>query len=129
MKKLLAIVLFIVFTMSMAACAGGETQTNAKTEESSVAGTASTSDNAQWKQFLKDYEAWVDDYIALMKKYEANPTDASILADYTEMMNEVASWTTRAEEVQKELEASPEDLAEYTATLARIAEKLAEAAY
>ncbi len=95
---------------------------------SSEAEKDSTSDDAEWKRFLKDYEAWVDDYIAIVKKYKDNPTDMSILSDYTEMISEMTEWTERADEIELELEDTNAAL-EYSAELLRIAGKLAEAAY
>ena len=87
-----------------------------------------TSNSANWKQFLKDYEAWVDDYIVILKKYKENPTDTSILSDYSEMVSELADWSDKADKIELELEDSDAAL-EYSAELLRIAGKLAEAAY
>ena len=108
--------------------------TNDDEEDSLVETTSSeiekdsTGDDAEWKQFLKDYEAWVDDYIAIVKKYNDNPTDMSILSDYSEMISEMTDWTERADEIELELEDTDAAL-EYSAELLRIAGKLAEAAY
>ncbi len=129
MKKILAIALCVLFAMTMVACTGGaEQNTNSAADDSSVTDTESTSESSEWKQFLKDYEAWVDDYIVIVNKYKANPTDTSILADYTKMVSDMADWTTRTEKVQEELTTDSEALAEYTKELSRIAGKLAEVA-
>ena len=88
----------------------------------------SANDDTEWKQFLKDYEAWVDEYIAIVKKQKDNPSDMSILSDYTEMLSEMTEWTERADEIELELEDTDEAL-EYSKELLRIAGKLAEAAY
>lgn len=100
------------------------------TNETTSSDTAkdSSADDAEWKQFLKDYEAWVDDYIEIVKKYKDNPSDMSILSDYTEMVSEMADWSERADEIELELEDTSAAL-EYSAELLRIAGKLAEAAY
>lgn len=112
-----------------------ETKDNQSKADSSEAGaekqsesnnSSSSLDDAEWKQFLKDYEEWVDDYIAIVKKYKANPTDTSILADYTNMVSEMADWTDKADEIESELEDS-EAAAEYASELLRIANKLSEA--
>lgn len=102
------------------------------TESESVADTATntSSEMPAWKEFLADYEAWVDNYVEVAKKYSDNPTDMSILSDYTDMMAELSEWQTKATDVQNELqEASPAEVAEYAAEVARIAAKIAEAAY
>lgn len=70
----------------------------------------------------------MDDYIAIVKKYKDNPTDMSILTDYTNMVSEMADWAERADEIELELEDTDAAL-EYSAEILRIAAKLAEAAY
>ena len=76
---------------------------------------------------IKEYEEWVDKYIAVVKKYNANPTDLSILSEYTSLVTELADWTERADDVSDSIE-DIEDAAEYSAELMRIAAKLADAA-
>lgn len=80
-----------------------------------------------WEEFLAEYEAWVDDYIALLEKYKANPADMTILTDYTRMMQELTEWTEKGEALEADLADFPEALAEYSAALARILQKLNEA--
>lgn len=85
-----------------------------------------TNDETDWEEFLLNYETWVDDYIAIVKKYKDNPTDASILSDYTEMVAEIAEWAERADEIKLEIE-DTSDALEYTKEVLRIAGKIAEA--
>jgi hypothetical protein len=47
-------------------------------------------------KFIKDYEDFINSYIAVIKKYKANPTDASILTEYTEMAEKAATMETDA---------------------------------
>ena len=132
MKKILLIMLSTLFMLSMTACFEN---TESKTEESKSSNETvseenadiSSSDDTGWRQFLKDYEAWVDDYIAMVKKYQSNPTDMSILSDYTEMMSELTNWAKRADEIEIELEDTDAAI-EYSQELLRIAGKLAEVA-
>ncbi|MCL2078938.1 MAG: hypothetical protein FWH17_03740 [Oscillospiraceae bacterium] len=77
-----------------------------------------------WQQFLKDYEKWIDDYVAFMKKYQANPTDLSLLTDYLSYMEKLTEWSQRAGDAELELANNPEALKEYSETLARILLKL-----
>ena len=149
MKKLLSIVLALTLALTLvltlAAC-GSETNNAVESNNDvSAVGTsndvgnsaenneeapAETSTDAEWKQFLKEYEEWVDEYIEITKKYKDNPSDMSILSDYTDMMTEMAEWTSKTEKMEKELEnASPAELAEYSAILAKIVAKLAEDKY
>lgn len=41
-------------------------------------------------KFMKNYEAFINSYINLIKKYKANPTDATILSEYTEALEKVS---------------------------------------
>lgn len=87
-------------------------------------------DVPDWRSFLKEYEDWVDEYIKITKKYSENPTDFSILGDYTDMLSEMTDWAEKTDEMEKALEdASVDELLEYTNELVRIAAKIAEAAY
>jgi hypothetical protein len=43
--------------------------------------------NSECEQFISDYEDFADSYIAVMEKVQADPTDESVLQEYTEMMN------------------------------------------
>lgn len=92
-----------------------------------VSAAPAGTDDATWKEFLKEYEEFVDNYIIIYKKYQANPTDATLLADYTELMQKLPEWEEKAADMQAELASNPEALKEYTETLAQIAQKLIEA--
>lgn len=140
MKKILTLALSLILVMSFAACGGNSETTEVPKDEQEVASNAEesvisetvasteskdTASDESWREFLEDYEKWVDNYIVLLKKYEANPTDMSILTEYTEMAAEVSEWADKADEIEEDLDA--EDLNEYTATLTRIINKLNDA--
>ena len=100
----------------------------APVKEAKATPAPKASTTVEWKQFLKDYEAWVDSYIALMAKYEKNPTDITILADYTASMLKLAEWADKAEAMEDALDDDPAALKEYLAMLARIVTKLSKIA-
>ena len=89
----------------------------------------SSENTTEWQSFLVDYEEWVDTYIELLEEYKNDPTDLTILEDYTEMLAELTEWTEKTEEIESELASSPEDLLAYSTELSRIATKLAEVSY
>ncbi len=146
MKKIISILVAIIMVFSLVAC-GGKTTSNVNQETSTTQNTEvveqapaqekaepqktdTSSSTPEWKQFLQDYEKWVDKYISIMEKYSKDPSDFSILADYTSMMTELVEWTEKTEQMQKELEkASPAEVTKYCAELARIALKMAEISY
>ncbi len=123
MKKLICLLLGLMLVFALAACGEPETDDGNTGSAESVA-AAVEGDADDWEKFLDDYEKWVDDYVALMEKYEQNPTDMSILNEYTEMLSDLTEWSNNADDISAELAKSPEDLAEYTKRLGEILEKL-----
>ena len=126
MNKIFALLISVVLIFSLAAC-GVPTDTDNETNSTEIVEQQST---VKWKEFLKEYEAWIDEYILFMNKYKENPADLSLLSDYADMATEITEWASKADEVQVELESSsPAEVAEYSAQLAKLAAKLAKAAY
>lgn len=82
------------------------------------------SSSSEWKQFLKDYEAWVDKYVAFMKKYKnASTSDmTSMMSEYSSLLSDLTSWSEKSKNMQSNLSGS--DLTEYINTLSRITQKL-----
>ena len=50
----------------------------------------------EFKEAMDSYEAFYVEYYDMMKKYNNNPTDLSILAEYSELMDKVLSGSYRA---------------------------------
>ena len=98
-----------------------------KTEESKPTEVSEESkSDSEWRQFLKDYEKWVDDYIAFMKKYKENPSDLTLLSEYSKMLTDMSEWAEKADKIELELSDTSESL-EFSAELLKIAAKLTEA--
>jgi len=76
--------------------------------------------NEKCLQFCEDYEKFVDSYIAVLKKQKANPTDASVIAEYSQMM----SKATAMQEDSQACTGNPE----FAARIAKAAAKMAAAA-
>ncbi len=140
MKKVIGIALMLLMLFAATACIDGDNATvdttaiHAQVQADNVEeGTSDTEANSQensatvpeWKKFLEEYEKLVDDYIIMLKKYKDNPTDMSVLADYTKMVSDLASWTKRADDIQSSIQ-DTEDALEYSKEMLRIAQKLAE---
>ncbi len=131
MKKLLAIVLSVTLLFSFVGCVSNTTTTDETASNETVVAENTTTENettAEWKKFLKEYESWVDTYIEVLEKYNKNPSNMSVLTDYMNVMSDMTKWQTKVEEISEELsDASPAELAEYSAEVLRIAAKLADA--
>lgn len=76
---------------------------------------SSSSDDCD--EFLAGYEKFMDKYIDVLKKYKANPTDASIMSDYTSLMTEATEWSTKTADCA----ADPKFAAKFVAIQTKIA--------
>lgn len=102
-----------------------ETTTTAKkTSATKKKTTKKSSSSSDWREFLKDYEAWVDDYIEIIKKYKSNPSDMSILSEYTDMVSKASEWSTKAYDFDIE---DTDEYLEYMNELNKILKKITDA--
>jgi hypothetical protein len=77
---------------------GAETPNN---EDVGVAQNLEGIQNFDCDQFYKQYEAFVDSYSKLLKKYKANPSDLSIIEEYNEAVekaNELQSTANNCDD-------------------------------
>ena len=80
-------------------------------------------DTKTYKQWLKDYETFIDDeYIPLMKRILAG--DATAADDMQSYTDKVTKLSEQAVKIQLDLSGS--DLAEFTAAYSRIAQKISQ---
>ena len=110
MKKLLAGILLIALLLSLGACGTG----------------GATKDlDPDFKAAMDSYEEFVDEYVAFMKKYKANPTDTSLLSSYSDYMSKYSKLASDfAKWGNKEL--SSAEAAYYAEVQARVSKKLLE---
>ncbi len=137
MKKFLAVLFSVMLVLALASCGKGTTSTESSSSAAAVSSAAESASSEQstvagendkeWQKFIKEYEAWVDEYIELLQKVSSNPTDTSLLTEFTEMSDEVTQWEERATKITSELEPSSEEALEYANELLRIAQKLTDA--
>jgi len=126
MKKITSIFVAILFASFALTSCGGNKSDKAATEETTVteasADTASsdlkTESTTDCDTFIKDYEAYADSYIVVLKKYKANPTDATILTEYSEMAQKAVKMQEGAENCTDP---------KYATKLLEIANKIAKA--
>jgi hypothetical protein len=78
---------------------------------------------SSYLEFLQEYEAWVDEYVAFMKKYKANPSDVTLLMDYSRLVGEMTEWSKKSTNLSAGLTGA--ELKEYLAVNKRILAKLA----
>ena len=95
--------------------------------DSNPSNSTPSSENTSWKEVLTEYEAWVDKYVAFMKKYkDASSSDvASMMSDYSDMLAKQAEWTEKIDKLDDDL--NGDDLQYYLEVTARCSAKMAEA--
>ena len=140
-KKVVIIISILVFALLVCGCGKSDNAAPAASEPEPTPAPAasepvndepevidtpqnepSSGSTVNWTEFLKEYESWVDDYVAFMKKYKDNPTDPDLLQDYSAMVTKLSEWSEKADKIQNDL--SPDDLSEYLKTLSRILDKI-----
>lgn len=77
------------------------------------------------KAFLDSYEKFVDEYVDFMKKYMANPTDLSLLGEYTDMLAELSEFESKLDKYDSN-NMSTEDAAYYLEVTSRCTQKMLE---
>ena len=70
-------------------------------------------------EFIKNYEEFVNDYISIIKKMKANPTDMTIMGEYTDMATKAASMQSDAKNCTDP---------KYASQIAKLGMKMANAA-
>lgn len=81
----------------------------------------------KFKAAMDSYEKFFDEYVAIMQKYQQNPTDLSILADYAKYAGQYADMMQKMEAWEDE-ELNAAETAYYIEVQARISKKLLEIA-
>ena len=69
---------------------------SSSTSPSSVDESSSTSSSVDCDKFIKTYEEFANSYIKLLKKYKANPSDATILSEYSEAAQKATEMQSNA---------------------------------
>ena len=80
-----------------------------------------------WREFLREYEEWVDTYIDFLEKYNADPTNLTLITELLDFSNRMIEWAEKADLVELELANDIIALNEYVTEVLRIVQKLLDA--
>lgn len=80
-----------------------------------------------FKEAMDSYEAFMNEYVAFMKKYNANPNDPTLMADYTRYMRKYADACEKFNQWES-ADMNDAETAYYIDVQARVSKKLLEAA-
>lgn len=89
---------------------------SSKEDDRDKSGSVSSSD---CDKFLKGYEKFMLEYIDVLKKYQKNPSDPSIISDYTSMLSKANDWAEKTADCAND--------SKYAAKLLEIQTKIANA--
>lgn len=90
--------------------------------------TAHTGLSKEFKEAMDSYEAFIDEYVAFMKKYsDSNGTDMSLISDYTKYMTKLDDANKKFEKWNNS-NMNAEESAYYIQVQTRVNKKLLEAA-
>lgn len=101
---------------------GSEGEPSAKESELDATGVT-----PEFKALMDDYEAFFDDYVAMMAKIDASDgSDFTWMMDYAAMLDKYSEWMTTLDEIDED-DLSATDWAYFIAVQAKVNKKLLEA--
>lgn len=80
----------------------------------------------EFKEAMDSYEAFYDEYCDFLKRYKENPSDLNLLAEYTEMMQELEEMNAKFE-AWGDSDLSDAELKYYLEVIDRITQKMIDA--
>ena len=79
----------------------------------------------EFKEAMDSYEAFYDEYCAFMKKYQENPADLSLLAEYANMMGKLTEMDEKFDAWENG-DLNDEELKYYMEVQTRVTQKMLE---
>lgn len=104
---------------------GAEMRSHSFSESTTGGNNSGSSDGlrSDFKAAMDSYEAFYDKYCSFMKKYNANPSDSSLLIEYLELLEQLADVEEKFDEWENE-DLNSEELEYYLEVNTRVAKKL-----
>ena len=87
--------------------------------------TNSTGISQEFKDAMDSYEAYMDEYVEFMKKYNANPTDPTLISQYSTMLQKYSEQVA-AFDKWNSTDMTTEETSYYIEVQARVSQKLLE---
>ena len=127
MKKQTLLIVAGITAITFASCGGAEENPipNEGSNEMMEMGQPDEDESSasdEWNEVLDGYEDYVDDYVAIIKKQKADPSDMNLMTQYQELMQKGTTWATKMSEMSSDFGA------EQVTRMLEIQSKLASAA-
>ena len=112
-------------TQNSASPDNNSTDMSATTSAPDTSTDGTSSDSATFRSVMDGYEQYMNKYVDFMKKYEANPSDASLLSDYASMISQYTDWMDKIDDYNED-NLSISDWQYYIDVTSRVNKKLSE---
>lgn len=99
--------------------------TSNSSSSNNTTSTNKTGISKQFKDAMDSYEAVMNEYVEFMKKYNANPTDATLISKYATMLQKYSEQISAFDKWKSE-EMTTEETAYYIDVQSRVSKKLLE---
>ena len=107
MKKQTLLIVAGITAITFASCGGAEENPipNEGSNEMMEMGQPNEDESSasdEWNEVLDGYEDYVDDYVAIIKKQKADPSDMNLMTQYQELMQKGTTWATKMSEMSSD---------------------------
>ena len=102
-----------------------ETEEEESTSESSDSNKKKKGGSGDFRKTMDEYEDFMNDYVAFMKKYNDSDDVMSMMDDYNDMMKKYQDFSDKIDNIDTD-KLSDEDLAYYTEVTQRVSKKIAD---
>lgn len=107
MKKQTLLIVAGITAITFASCGGAEENPipNEGSNEMMEMGQPDEDESSasdEWNEVLDGYEDYVDDYVAIIKKQKADPSDMNLMTQYQELMQKGTTWATKMSEMSSD---------------------------
>jgi len=100
-RAVLIVLVFSLLILAFVGCSsskdGNGNATQQQGEGGGDSGQGGSRAYQQYMDWLKQYDKWVDSYIAVCNNYKKNPT--AYMSDYLTKTNELVQWTEKFEDI------------------------------
>jgi hypothetical protein len=108
MKKITLTAFFALFALLLASCGSNSAKPESSSSDNGSSSSSvsketgdatgdkeSTESSSDCDMFLSEYEDFATDYVDMLKKYSADPTNTSMVSEMTQYSQKVQNWSER----------------------------------
>ena len=64
---------------------------------------------ADWRETLQEYEAFVDEYVNALQEFTKNPSDTALKEKVEALQNDVSDWDAKMKKISEDLKGTAEE--------------------